>query len=192
MLHCLLQSHRSAQKRQSCSIRIRRRGRQSKIHNTYVLKLFFPSRGSTVKVSIVLHDDFRTNALVAIPIVRLQKVIRGWLGRRWLGLRLLYNCPSSKINNPSAWSAWGRKQYLAVTKRLLQWPVAKIVAEKRRIKARLKAYDQSRLRFSGSMAGAPQAKEPMRSLYERYHFLQLILEYQEVVHMDERSFNEYD
>ncbi|RHZ08554.1 hypothetical protein DYB31_011503 [Aphanomyces astaci] len=115
-------------------------------------------------------------------VLKLQAMVRGWLSRRWSGLALLYrgNLSSSVVPScsiPTNKSPYCRRQYLALTKRVLYWSVEKLELEKARVKGQLKAFNDT---FELNRGSRPLVtdKAAVRPLYELYHFLGLIMDYQ--------------
>ncbi|ETV77592.1 hypothetical protein H257_08508 [Aphanomyces astaci] len=115
-------------------------------------------------------------------VLKLQAMVRGWLSRRWSGLALLYrgNLSSSVVPScsiPTNKSPYCRRQYLALTKRVLYWSVDKLELEKARVKGQLKAFNDT---FELNRGSRPLVtdKAAVRPLYELYHFLGLIMDYQ--------------
>ncbi|RHY65900.1 hypothetical protein DYB34_006895, partial [Aphanomyces astaci] len=78
---------------------------------------------------------------------------------------------------PTNKSPYCRRQYLALTKRVLYWSVEKLELEKARVKGQLKAFNDT---FELNRGSRPLVtdKAAVRPLYELYHFLGLIMDYQ--------------
>ncbi|OQS01684.1 hypothetical protein ACHHYP_00328 [Achlya hypogyna] len=103
--------------------------------------------------------------------VKIQAAVRGWWCRCWIGLRLLFSTAS--VTHLGTY----RRYYLGMTKRVLLWSVDALACEKRRLKEKLRAFDVA---FTARHHRLPSAaaKSGIRGLYERYHFLRLVLDYQ--------------
>ncbi|KAH9157461.1 hypothetical protein AeRB84_000707 [Aphanomyces euteiches] len=107
--------------------------------------------------------------LSEVPVTRIQALARGWLCRRWLGITVLYDTEQR--------SGRSRIGYLALTKQVLNWSVEKVADEKREVKCRLREFDAA-FELKHGRRPQPKEKESMRKLYQVYHFLNLILDYQ--------------
>ncbi|EQC33552.1 hypothetical protein SDRG_09058 [Saprolegnia diclina VS20] len=123
----------------------------------------------TVHTSLFASPPPRASMTVDMAATRIQAAARGWQCRRWIGLRLLYT------SMPLAPMSSFRRYYLGMTKRVLHWSVSELVAEKRRLKTRLRAFDEA---FTRAHHRVPKPKEKDAGLYEMYHFLRIVLDYQ--------------
>ncbi|KAF0717687.1 Aste57867_2157 [Aphanomyces stellatus] len=126
----------------------------------------------TVLFAPAVMGPFVITSVESKAAVKVQAVVRGWQSRQWSGLATLYG------------KGGPRREYLALTKRVLNWPVVKLCQEKARLKARLRGLDGAFRERHGREPHATE-KESHRPLYEQYHFFNLMLDYQRTASEDD-------
>ncbi|OQR85912.1 hypothetical protein THRCLA_10608 [Thraustotheca clavata] len=117
-----------------------------------------------------------------LAAIRIQSIFRGWKCRRWSCLQILFSTRSL----PKAF----RQYYLNLTKRVLQWSLEKLLGEKKRLKHQLQAFDKTFFNMN-YRPPTPLEKKILRPLYEMYHFLRIIVDYQQQNDKDPTCFQDF-